>query len=132
MPRFAANLSMMYTEVDFLDRFAAATGAEYVSGVKCHIGSDAQNDVGHRCAVRSAGRAVVGQRLLIMRHEHGTFDSHSSSVFFRNECSINTRIHHGDADARPGRSRIAQQPVGMNKGQQMLKEITHRKDALPL
>ena len=24
MPRFAANLSMMYTEHDFLDRFAAA------------------------------------------------------------------------------------------------------------
>jgi hydroxypyruvate isomerase len=24
MPRFAANLSMMYTEVPFLDRFAAA------------------------------------------------------------------------------------------------------------
>jgi len=26
MPRFAANLSMMYTEYDFLDRFAAAAG----------------------------------------------------------------------------------------------------------
>ncbi|MDX3638500.1 hypothetical protein [Streptomyces sp. MB09-02B] len=25
MPRFAANLSMMYTEHDFLDRFAAAS-----------------------------------------------------------------------------------------------------------
>ena len=35
MPRFAANLSMMYTEVDFLDRFAAAaadgfTAVEYL------------------------------------------------------------------------------------------------------
>ncbi|UQT53856.1 hydroxypyruvate isomerase family protein [Streptomyces durmitorensis] len=35
MPRFAANLSMMYTEVDFLDRFAAASadgfeGVEYL------------------------------------------------------------------------------------------------------
>ena len=26
MPQFAANLSMMYTEVTFLDRFAAAAG----------------------------------------------------------------------------------------------------------
>ena len=36
MPRFAANLSMMFNEVDFLDRFAAArqagfTGVEYIS-----------------------------------------------------------------------------------------------------
>ncbi|WP_434456678.1 hydroxypyruvate isomerase [Stutzerimonas urumqiensis] len=35
MPRFAANLSMLFTEVDFLDRFAAAakagfTGVEYL------------------------------------------------------------------------------------------------------
>jgi hydroxypyruvate isomerase len=25
MPKFAANLSMLFTEVDFLDRFAAAS-----------------------------------------------------------------------------------------------------------
>ena len=35
MPRFAANLSMLYPELDFLDRFAAAakdgfTGVEYL------------------------------------------------------------------------------------------------------
>ena len=35
MPRFAANLTMMFNEVDFLDRFAAAaeagfTGVEYL------------------------------------------------------------------------------------------------------
>jgi hydroxypyruvate isomerase len=35
MPRFAANLSMMFTEVPFLDRFDAAreagfTGVEYL------------------------------------------------------------------------------------------------------
>lgn len=29
MPRFAANLTMMYNEVDFLDRFAAAAGAGF-------------------------------------------------------------------------------------------------------
>lgn len=29
MPRFAANLSMMFTEVDFLDRFAAAAAAGF-------------------------------------------------------------------------------------------------------
>ncbi|NQD93492.1 hydroxypyruvate isomerase, partial [Pseudomonas sp. CrR25] len=27
MPRFAANLSMLFTEVDFLERFAAAADA---------------------------------------------------------------------------------------------------------
>ena len=29
MPRFAANLSMMFTEVDFLDRFGAAARAGF-------------------------------------------------------------------------------------------------------
>ena len=29
MPRFAANLTMMFTEVDFLDRFAAAARAGF-------------------------------------------------------------------------------------------------------
>lgn len=29
MPKFAANLSMQFTEVDFMDRFAAAAGAGY-------------------------------------------------------------------------------------------------------
>lgn len=29
MPRFAANLSMLFTEVDFLDRFAAAAEAGF-------------------------------------------------------------------------------------------------------
>ena len=33
MPRFAANLSMLFTEVDFLDRFAAAAEAGF-SGVE--------------------------------------------------------------------------------------------------
>ena len=33
MPRFAANLSMLFTEVDFLDRFAAAAAAGF-SGVE--------------------------------------------------------------------------------------------------
>ena len=33
MPRFAANLSMMFNEVDFLDRFAAASKAGF-SGVE--------------------------------------------------------------------------------------------------
>ena len=33
MPRFAANLSMLFTEVDFLDRFAAAANAGF-SGVE--------------------------------------------------------------------------------------------------
>ena len=29
MPRFAANLTMMFTEWPFLDRFAAAAGAGF-------------------------------------------------------------------------------------------------------
>ena len=29
MPKFAANLSMMFTEVDFLDRFQAAAEAGF-------------------------------------------------------------------------------------------------------
>ena len=33
MPRFAANLSMLFTEVDFMDRFAAAADAGF-SGVE--------------------------------------------------------------------------------------------------
>ena len=33
MPRFAANLSMLFTEMDFLDRFAAAAEAGF-SGVE--------------------------------------------------------------------------------------------------
>ena len=33
MPRFAANLSMLFTEVDFLERFDAAAAAGF-SGVE--------------------------------------------------------------------------------------------------
>ncbi|MDP7533991.1 MAG: hydroxypyruvate isomerase, partial [SAR202 cluster bacterium] len=29
MPKFAANLTMLYNEVDFLDRFAAAASAGF-------------------------------------------------------------------------------------------------------
>jgi hydroxypyruvate isomerase len=36
MPRFAANLSMMYTESPFLDRFASAA-ADGFSAVECHF-----------------------------------------------------------------------------------------------
>jgi hydroxypyruvate isomerase len=36
MPRFAANLSMMYTESDFLDRFASAA-ADGFAAVECHF-----------------------------------------------------------------------------------------------
>ena len=36
MPRFAANLSMMFTEWSFLDRFAAAADA-YDRAVKLHF-----------------------------------------------------------------------------------------------
>ncbi len=32
MPRFAANLSMMFTEVPFIERFAAAAEASRFSG----------------------------------------------------------------------------------------------------
>jgi hydroxypyruvate isomerase len=31
MPRFAANLSMTFTEVDFLDRFAAARRQGFIA-----------------------------------------------------------------------------------------------------
>ena len=34
MPKFAANLSLLFTEVDFLDRFAAAAAAGF-AGVEC-------------------------------------------------------------------------------------------------
>ncbi len=36
MPRFAANLSMLFTELDFLDRFEAASRAGF-TGVECHF-----------------------------------------------------------------------------------------------
>ena len=36
MPRFAANLSMLFTEVDFIDRFAAAARAGF-RAVECQF-----------------------------------------------------------------------------------------------
>lgn len=33
MPRFAANLSLLFTELPFLDRFAAAAEAGFQGGV---------------------------------------------------------------------------------------------------
>ena len=36
MPRFSANVSMLFTEVPFLDRFAAAADAGF-SGVECQF-----------------------------------------------------------------------------------------------
>ncbi len=35
MPRFAANLSMMFTEVPFLDRFDAAAKAGFTPSNSC-------------------------------------------------------------------------------------------------
>ncbi|MDQ5943226.1 MAG: hydroxypyruvate isomerase, partial [Pseudomonadota bacterium] len=36
MPRFSANLSMLFTEVDFIDRFAAAARAGF-RAVECQF-----------------------------------------------------------------------------------------------
>jgi hydroxypyruvate isomerase len=44
MPRFAANLSMLFTEVDFLDRFDAAAAAGF-SGVEYLFPYDFAADV---------------------------------------------------------------------------------------
>ena len=35
MPRFAANLSMMFTEVPFIERFAAARKAGFMTTPPC-------------------------------------------------------------------------------------------------
>lgn len=37
MPRFAANLSMMFTEVPFLDRFEAAAKADSLRSSSCFL-----------------------------------------------------------------------------------------------
>ena len=44
MPKFAANLTMLYTEVDFLDRFAAAAKAGF-KGVEYLFPYDFDKDV---------------------------------------------------------------------------------------
>ncbi len=43
MPRFCANLSMLFTELDFLDRFAAASRAGF-GGVEFHFPYDFEQD----------------------------------------------------------------------------------------
>jgi len=71
MPRFAANLTMMYTEVPFLDRFAAAAIAGF-KGVEFLFPYDFPSDVMaeqlHRCGLQQvlfntpAGNWQAGER----------------------------------------------------------------------
>ena len=55
MPKFAANLTMLYNEVDFLDRFQAATEAGF-SGVEYLFPYDFDKD---ELAARLADHGLV-------------------------------------------------------------------------
>lgn len=57
MPRFNANLSMMFTEVPFLDRFAAAAAAGF-RGVEFLFPYDFPKEVLHE-AIRSSGLELI-------------------------------------------------------------------------
>ncbi|MFO1071937.1 MAG: hypothetical protein U1E17_04390 [Geminicoccaceae bacterium] len=60
MPRFAANLSLMFTEWDFLDRFDAAAGAGFPGGrVPLSLRASARGDR-QRLARNGLTQALVG------------------------------------------------------------------------
>jgi hydroxypyruvate isomerase len=58
MPKFAANLSMMFTEVDFLDRFAAAAGAGFTGVEYLFPYAYAADDLKQRLADNGLAQAL--------------------------------------------------------------------------
>jgi len=79
MPKFAANLTMLFNELDFADRFAAAAGARPPRSASQH-----GNLPGAACAARG-GRAwdhsaMVRALELLGAHEIGRRDSSAGTL----------------------------------------------------
>ena len=112
MPRFAANLSMMYTEHAFLDRFAAAArdgfrAVEFLFPVRLPGGDDRQGAARQRPAAGALQRAAGRLRRRRARHRQpgrargGVQERLRARARLRRGARLPARARHGRARAAP-------------------------------